>query len=379
MLPGIDFLFDTTNYPARWHCGYWRPFIGWTHIISDMLIFVAYMGIPISILYYQNKIKALEINYIFYLFACFIAFCGTTHLIEAIIFWKPIYNFAGLVKFLTAMASLLTLGVMITYLPMTLRFIKEKNEAKTLKYELETLKSQREVATRQKMDHLKDEFISTVSHELRTPLTSMKGALEILRADKANNLSERASMLMDIANRNCERLILLIDDLLDLQKLEADSLKFNFDFYVLSDLIKQAVTLNQPYAQKYQVQFQIQEPLVSVNIHVDKERFLQLMANLLSNAAKFSFPGKDIHIQAFMHAGSVRVTITNTGVGISDEFRPKIFSKFAQADSSNTKEKSGTGLGLYISKNIVEKFGGQIGFESQTHNETTFYFDLPVE
>jgi hypothetical protein len=142
VLNAINFLFDTSNYPARWECGHWLPLVGWTHVSADFFIFLAYVGIPISLLYYQNKIKAIEINYIFYLFASFIFLCGATHLIEAIIFWLPIYNFAGLIKFLTAIISVATLYVITTKLPITLNYIKEKNESKTLKLELENLKAQ---------------------------------------------------------------------------------------------------------------------------------------------------------------------------------------------------------------------------------------------
>jgi signal transduction histidine kinase len=171
VLNAINFLFDTSNYPARWECGHWLPLVGWTHVSADFFIFLAYVGIPISLHYYQNKIKAIEINYIFYLFASFIFLCGATHLIEAIIFWLPIYNFAGLIKFLTAIISVATLYVITTKLLITLNYIKEKNESKTLKLELENLKAQEA----QKANLAKDRFLASMSHELRTPLNAIIG------------------------------------------------------------------------------------------------------------------------------------------------------------------------------------------------------------
>lgn len=129
----FQFLFDTAGYPARWHCGHWTPFMGWLHILSDMTIFIAYMGIPVTIIYFKNRFEYLKINYILLLFAAFIFFCGITHLNDAIIFWYPFYNFSGFIKLITAVVSILTLIVLASKMPEIILFLNEKLSSKSLK------------------------------------------------------------------------------------------------------------------------------------------------------------------------------------------------------------------------------------------------------
>lgn len=233
-----------------------------------------------------------------------------------------------------------------------------------------------DITQRKNIERMKNEFISTVSHELRTPLTSIRGSLGLMLAGVGGSLSEKGYNLIDIAHKNCERLIILINDILDIEKIESGQTRLDFQWVGVKSLIKQAVELNHAYADKYQVKFLIADPLPEAEVYVDSERFLQVMTNLISNAAKYSPAGQSVEISATEYGNYIRTSIKDHGPGIPEEFRSRIFGKFSQADSSIARKKGGTGLGLNISKTIIELFGGKIGFDS-TDEGTTFFVDLP--
>jgi len=238
----------------------------------------------------------------------------------------------------------------------------------------------RDITERMRMERLKDEFVSMVSHELRTPLTSIRGSLGLILGGVAGELPDQARMLLDIAHKNSERLITLINDILDIEKIESGRIDFNLQTLELTPLLTQAITTHQTYGEQFQVQFVLTET-VPCQVKADPDRLMQVLANLLSNAAKFSPPGSAVEVSSQRLTSQpdwVRVSVRDHGPGIPAEFIPRIFQKFAQADSSNTRQKGGTGLGLSITKAIVERLGGKIGFETQASVGTTFYFDLPL-
>ena len=228
----------------------------------------------------------------------------------------------------------------------------------------------------QRVERMKNEFVATVSHELRTPLTSIRGSLGLVAAGVAGKLPERAAGLVDMALNNCERLTLLINDILDMEKLESDRQRFDVRRMDVSELVVRSLEENAGFAQSLNVRFVTPEPLCKAAVLVDPTRFLQVMANLLSNASKFSPAGAAIEVTARCNKGQVRVAVRDYGKGIPPEFQPRIFQKFSQADSSDSRSRAGTGLGLAISRAIVERLGGQIGFDTGPGG-TTFHFDLP--
>jgi signal transduction histidine kinase len=231
---------------------------------------------------------------------------------------------------------------------------------------------------RRRMEALKDEFISIVNHELRTPLTSIHGALGIINTRLGAELPEEARRLLDIAYRNSRRLTRLVDNVLDLQKIESGTVTFEIETQPLRPLLEQAVEANQPYATQLGVTLVLEEAPPAVRVAVDGDRVIQVLTNLLSNAAKFSPPGERVAVSAVSSAGCWRVAVTDHGPGIPESFRGRVFQRFAQADSSTTRPRGGTGLGLSICKAIVERMGGRIGFETSSGRGTTFYFDLPM-
>lgn len=236
----------------------------------------------------------------------------------------------------------------------------------------------RDITERKIIERMKNEFISTVSHELRTPLTSIRGSLGLIAGGVAGPIPERARHMIDIAYKNSERLIRLINDMLDIEKIESGKMVFHFKPIELMSLIEQAVEANSAYAESYQTRYVITQALPGVEINADWDRMMQVMTNLLSNAAKFSTPGTEVEIQVRHVPYGVRVAVTDHGPGIPEDFRPRIFQKFAQADGSDSRQKGGTGLGLSIVRAIIEKHGGTVGFETALGVGTTFYFDLPI-
>lgn len=237
----------------------------------------------------------------------------------------------------------------------------------------------RDITERKALEKAKDEFVALVSHELRTPLTSIKGSLGIVLGGAAGPIASDAQDLLQIAHKNSERLALLINDLLDLTKLDAGKIGLRFRPLDLVDLVNSAIEAYEGYAAEFGVTFaSVITPNTSVIVDADENRLMQVLANLLSNAAKFSPDGGEVSISIENRQSFIRISVKDQGVGIPDEFKDYIFDRFAQVDSSSSRPVGGTGLGLAISRAIIEEHGGKIGFESEPAVGSTFYFDLPV-
>lgn len=228
------------------------------------------------------------------------------------------------------------------------------------------------------VEQAKNEFISTVSHELRTPLTSISGALGLAINGALGEVTPKMLTMLEVAHKNSQRLTHLISDLLDIEKLASGKFSFDLQVQPLMPLIEECLISTQYYAEEYKVNFVIGLRADDVQIRVDGSRTQQVLANLLSNAAKFSPAGAQVTINIIQHGQMVRVEVKDLGAGIPVEFHNRIFQKFSQADSSSTRQKGGTGLGLAISKELIEQMNGQIGFHSKPGQGACFYFELPV-
>lgn len=236
----------------------------------------------------------------------------------------------------------------------------------------------RDITERKKIERMKNEFVSTVSHELRTPLTSIRGSLGLVMGGVTGELPDQARKMIDIAHKNSERLVRLINDMLDIEKIESGKMVFDVKPIRLMPLIEQALEANRAFAQQFGVILVLQASVSDVIVQGDADRLLQVMTNLLSNAAKFSPRDERVTISVQRYGPVVRVSVTDHGPGISPEFCNRIFQKFAQADSSDTRQVAGTGLGLSISKAIIEQHGGTIDFATEPGEGSTFFFELPV-
>jgi PAS domain S-box-containing protein len=234
-----------------------------------------------------------------------------------------------------------------------------------------------DLSQRREIDRMRTDFVSTVSHELRTPLTSISASLALLQSGVVGDMPEEARAMVRIAHKNSERLVRIINDILDIGRLEQGMISLRMLRVSVASLLHQSVEANSSYADKYAVRFVFDEISSEDLVEADPDRLMQVVANLLSNAAKFSSPGSDVRIRLRADATTVTVEIDDTGPGIPDTFKERVFEKFAQADSSASRAFEGTGLGLSIAKRLIEAMHGAIGFRPSAAGGTIFYFTLP--
>jgi PAS domain S-box-containing protein len=235
----------------------------------------------------------------------------------------------------------------------------------------------RDITDRKQAEMAKNEFVSIVSHELRTPLTSIKGSLGLIQGGALGALPEKVKSMTDIAYANCERLVELINDILDMEKIESGKMDFQMQPMEIESLFSAVMQITEGLEEAYEVRFEFPDKPHTRSVTGDKDRLVQVMSNLLSNAAKFSAPGDTIEITCEKRNGGLRISVSDRGSGIPEEFKDRIFQKFSQADQSDTRAKGGSGLGLSISKAIVEQHGGVIGYDDRAGGGTTFVIDLP--
>ncbi|ATE67245.1 histidine kinase [Rhizorhabdus dicambivorans] len=235
----------------------------------------------------------------------------------------------------------------------------------------------RDATARKEIDRLKDDFISTVSHELRTPLTSVVGSLGLLRSGAAGQLPVEAQRLAEIAETNSQRLIRLINDILDIDQIRKGRMAFDYAVIDLRDVMTKAVDAMQGLADRREIQIEAQVPSNPVMACADADRLVQVASNLLSNAIKFSPEGSVVRFE--LHEGQEDhvIQVTDQGPGIDPDFASSIFSRFAQSARPNRQMIAGTGLGLAISREIVRSHGGEISFENRREGGARFAFSIP--
>jgi PAS domain S-box-containing protein len=228
-----------------------------------------------------------------------------------------------------------------------------------------------------RVDRLKNEFVATVSHELRTPLTSIMGALALLRGNTSGPLPEGTSRLVNIAYTNSNRLVRLVNDILDIQRIESGKVQFVRKKVDLRSVLEEAIDSAYGYAASYDVRMRLEASKSACNLHSDRNWLLQIVTNLLSNAIKFSPRGEEVLVTLVRRKGSVSILVRDHGSGVPHDFRSEIFAKFARADTSDSRQKGGTGLGLSIVKQMVSRLGGEVGFGDAPGGGAIFYVDFP--
>jgi len=239
------------------------------------------------------------------------------------------------------------------------------------------LRALRYATERKRLEQLKDEFVSTVSHELRTPLTSITGSLGLLMGNAAGNLPPPMARLLAIAHTNSQRLVRLVNDILDIEKMEAGRVVFNFSRVEVRPLVAQAIEAMRGFAEGYGVRVRLEDARTATDVRADPDRLLQVVTNLLSNAIKFSSANDEVLVAIEKGTDMVRLTVRDHGSGIPVDFKPLVFEKFAQADAGAARQKGGTGLGLSIVKQIVDRLGGEAGFADAPGGGTIFHVQLP--
>lgn len=236
----------------------------------------------------------------------------------------------------------------------------------------------RDMSERKKIERMKAEFVASVSHELRTPLTSIAGSLGLLAGGAGGALPDRAGRLIEIAHNNSERLVRLINDILDIEKLDAGKMVFNNARNDLGEIAAQAIVANRAYGERYGVTLRLTQPDQPTPIWVDADRLMQVLANLISNAAKFSPRNGTVEVRVEAGRNAHTVSVIDSGSGIAPEFLGRMFQRFAQADSSDARQKEGTGLGLAIVREIVQRLGGKVTVDSTPGKGSNFTVVLPA-
>ncbi|MGP1393909.1 MAG: CHASE domain-containing sensor histidine kinase [Inquilinaceae bacterium] len=234
----------------------------------------------------------------------------------------------------------------------------------------------RDISERKRNEKLKNEFIAIVSHELRTPLTSLIGSLALVQTGALGPIPDKVNNLVSIAYRNSRRLAVIVNDILSIEKIEAGHLDFKFGYTEIVALFREALTECQSYADEFDVRFVYEPEMDKAYVRADGARLVQVMANLLSNAAKFSPRGGEIRIRLSRAGEVIRVSVSDKGPGIPADQHDRVFEKFSQIDSSDTRHRQGSGLGLNISQAIIENHDSRIQLVSEVGKGATFFFDL---
>jgi signal transduction histidine kinase len=389
MVEFISDIFSADGFMPHGHCYLWQPGVLWLHVISDSLITLAYYSIPVSLIYFVRQRKDLEFHWMFLCFAIFILACGTTHLMEIWNVWHPTYWLSGVIKAITALASIPTAYLLLKLVPLALA-IPSPSALKNINSKLES-----EIIDRQQIEdnlfqknlelenasQAKDRFLAHMSHELRTPLNAIIGFTGTLLMKLPGPLNDDQDKQLHTIQHSARHLLSLINDLLDVSKIEAGQ----FDMSI-APVICQAVvndvreTLN-PLAKQKGLTLNVDLPVDLIIIHTDQRALKQVMLNLVNNAIKFTEAGSvTIHFaQRFENdRATVQFRVIDTGIGIRESDFPKLFQAFTQLDSGMTRRHDGTGLGLFLCMKLAGLMKGRVWFESAYGKGSTFVLELDV-
>jgi two-component system, chemotaxis family, sensor kinase Cph1 len=369
-------IFDTSYWPPRWYCGTWTDFHGWLYIFSDLFIWAAYFAIPFLLFRIINKRKDIPFPRIIWLFIAFILLCGTTHLIDAVIFWWPAYRLSALIRFITAVVSIFTVYALYKILPMVynLRTLgqleveieKRKKVEQVVKHHQVMQEAAEELMSR------KDEFMSIASHELKTPITSLKASLQLVeRMVDKDELLLPVAPLVEKAVKQVNKLTDIVNELMDVTRIQAGRLELSKTDFILMDMIEECQEQCIAENNNRVVNLMGNPDLI---IRADRNRLEQVVSNLLTNAFKYS-PDNDSVLIKFEKTDNnkIRVEVTDNGIGIPEDKISNIFDRFYRVESTS-KNFSGIGLGLYISSEIIKRHQGEIGVESTLGKGSTFWF-----
>lgn len=367
-------LFETTRWPPRWQCGDWSESLGWLHIISDAFIFSAYVAIPLVLGYFVLKRGDVVFPRVFWLFVAFIFACGTTHLVEAIIFWEPVYRFAGVLKLVTASVSWMTVFAMIQIVPQALELPGLAAVNAQLEKEVKERRSAQENVARTnsalaKRNEELQQFVYTVSHDLKSPLVTTRGFIGVLREDlEDGNLDavQDAIQRMDAATARMDD---LIGDLLQLST--AGNVRYDLQDVDVEQLL---LTMKADLAESgYSGEVELVSPIHHVT--ADRKRLTQVFDNLITNALKYgcSENSSTIQVSSEVTSDETIFHVSDSGPGIPQEFYEKVFLPFERLQSDG----EGTGVGLAIAKRVVENHGGRIWVSASPAGGATVSFSIP--
>jgi signal transduction histidine kinase/CheY-like chemotaxis protein len=396
-------LFSPEGFPARWHCGQWTDFHGWFYISSDLAIWAAYMVIPYFLMRFLIQKRGVPMPNLLWAFSGFILLCGLTHLMDATIFWLPVYRLHGLVKFFTAVFSWATIIALFRYFPLLMELktgkefnaelqqkiniqeeLQQSNEnlAQEIevrkKIEIELIKA-RKIA--EKSNQLKNSFLANMSHEIRTPMNSIIGFTELLQR---RNLGQQEKEFVEIIKLSSDSLLVLINDILDLSKIDAGMINFEERPLNIKNILHTVKAILEQKAKERNIDLTfVCDNYVPQLVLGDHTRLAQIIMNLTSNAVKFTNVGSvEVNVKVLKFEEerfTVLFTVKDTGIGIPESLMEHIFDRFRQAEQNTERRYGGTGLGLCIVKQLVELQGGEISVESSVNKGSLFSVTLPFK
>ncbi|NOT74438.1 MAG: hypothetical protein HOP08_05875 [Cyclobacteriaceae bacterium] len=375
-------LFDTSLWPDRWNCGVWTPLHGWIYILSDLFIWMSYFAIPLILGFFLFKKGIADIPFktVFILFIVFILACGLTHLMDAAIFWWPAYKLSALLRFITAVVSVVTVVAMVKVIPHVLdlqtpafleRQIKERTKALVQVNEQLGVEM---IERKKTSDHLSATnaelmaFSYSVSHDLRSPLRSIHGFSQVLMEDYADKLDVEGK---DHLKRICaasSRMGELIDDMLKLSKISQDQVMIKkID---LSAMVQEVVSDQILRTPSIKASFDIEE---GIEAHADSKLLKIAIENLVDNAIKYSSKVSQPMIQFGKIANENIYFIRDNGAGFDMKFADKLFGAFQRL---HVGEFDGSGIGLATVKRIILKHGGNVWADARINEGATFFFSI---
>ncbi len=386
-------LFDTGDFPARWYCGEWSPGHGWLHIVSDIAIFGAYAAIPITIALFVLRRDDVPFPRIFWLFAAFIFSCGSVHLVEALIFWHPVYRVSGVMKLGTAVVSWATVVALVRAMPMAMSLpgLKKMNDAleeansrlqdeiierAAVEAQLRDNHAELEAALealKHKNKELAD-FTYMASHDLQEPLRKLMSFSELLREDAGDALPEDAVEDLDFITDAAERMRTLVQSLLRLSRVGRAQLELTE--VPVADCVHEAVGILSTRIEDADAEVSVPDTLPTLT--ADRALLVQLFQNLIGNGIKFVSPGERprVEITAEEVEDGWLIGVRDHGIGIDPEQIDQIFTPFRRLHTRS--EYAGSGIGLAICKKVVERHGGVLRVESSPGEGSHFLFLLGV-
>jgi len=365
-------LFDSSDWPPRWHCGKWTDFHGWLYIISDLMVWGAYFAIPLIIVRYISRKTTIRFSRIYFLFAAFILACGATHFLDAVAFWYPAYRLSALVRLFTGIISWVTVYYLIKSLPALFAM----RSAKEVEIELEETKLRefkkgmvRTMELERKNKEL-EQFAYVASHDLQEPLRTTSSFIEIFKEKYMGKMDEETDDILNYISQSNDRMKVLIKDLLDYSRIGRKPVIEDVNCNeVLDDVLADlSVNINETNTTIFR------EKLPEVRGYPTELK--QLFQNIVSNSIKFRKPGIDpqIQISAERNNGHWQFAIADNGIGMEETDTERIFVIFQRLHTRT--EYEGSGIGLSFCKKIVELHGGNIWVKSKPGEGSTFYFTI---
>lgn len=396
----IETLFDPTGFVPRAVCGRWTPGEILLNNISDLFIALAYVSIPIMLMIFARKQRDFPFSWLSVVFAAFILTCGSTHVMEIILFYYPIYHLAGWVKAVTAVASWVAVIALYKVLPQALALhspadlqaAKDQITASHQELEIELVQKNATLAeTNRRLEstlqelreanEVKSRFLANLSHELRTPMVGIIGLAELALEDDAWNVRDSLAQI----RRSAESLDTMLADLLEFSKIEAGKLELRPRSFRLGDLQDNIVSTLTHFAKSRRLELRADtsETLLQQYLCADMSRLQHVLVNLTQNALKFTDEGYVLfHVEQLSETAdelSLRFSVRDTGVGISAKKLPAIFEPFSQVDDSLVKREAGSGLGLAICNEMLDLMGTKLEVESAPGQGSMFWFDIRLE